>query len=528
MGRSRLILISTLALVLGVGAFGAVLLTRFWGASLEMVAEREALFAESRAHLIGAELDRIEKAIGRLSRLAELDMADDNLEPEKRFVHVAKASALFAMGAAVVDDTGRALWAEPALPGPPASLPLDAIVRDARDGKVHTRLADGRIVISSGLHGGGALLGVIDPSTPHFLGPNFTRFLGKTGQVRLMDGAAADPVGQRWVTDATGRHWLRTVAPVDYMGLRMVLTQARDEIDDPLARPFVSLVLIVAIELLVAVGAAGLLARALGRVADVERALTRTEKLAAMGRTAAAIAHEMKNALNGLSVAVDLVAFGGAPADKIGGIRGQIRSEMERLRRITDDLTFFSGPAHLELAPVDLPDLLSRVPVLLADRIADEGVTVELDLESASEDRPPLQVLGDGHRLLGVFINLAHNAIDAMRPTALRPEGPEGQPERPRHLRIAARAIPGGPGGPARAEVTFTDSGAGIATEVRATMFEPFVTTKRTGTGLGLAIARKVIEAHGGRIAAHDAPGGGATFAIELPLGARKTGGKAR
>src|SRR6185503_10069391 len=102
---------------------------------------------------------------------------------------------------------------------------------------------------------------------------------------------------------------------------------------------------------------------------DVERELARAEQLAAMGRTAAAIAHELKNALNGLSVAVDLVAFGAAPPDKAAGIRGQIRSEMERLRRITDDLTFFSGPARLELAPVDLQDLLRRVPAVLADRI---------------------------------------------------------------------------------------------------------------------------------------------------------------
>jgi signal transduction histidine kinase len=85
--------------------------------------------------------------------------------------------------------------------------------------------------------------------------------------------------------------------------------------------------------------------------------------------------------------------------------------------------------------------------------------------------------------------------------------------------------VTNGSGEPSRAELTFTDSGAGIANEIRATMFEPFVTTKRTGTGLGLAIARKVVEAHGGSIAAHDAPGGGTTFAIELPLERSKSRG---
>jgi signal transduction histidine kinase len=551
MGRTRLILISTLAIVLGVGVFGAVLLSRFWSASVHLIAEREALFAESRAHLISAELTRIEKAIGRLSRVAEIDMADNDLEPEKRFLHVAKESALFAMTVAVIDDAGSVLWAEPSAPR--SDLPWRSVVRDSMDGQVHTTLAEGRILISSALHGGGALVGIIDPSTPQFLGPNIGQYLGHAGLLRLMDEsnrlvAAVGPTaastsqsasspaqatmakreaswvslsapagaGQRWVTDDNGRRWLRTVTPVGFLGLQMDLIQPLDEIDAPLARPFRSLVAIVAIELLAAVAAGGLLARALGRLHDVERELSRAEQLAAMGRTAAAIAHELKNALNGLSVAVDLVVFGSAPPDKATGIRAQIRSEMERLRRITDDLTFFSGPARLELAPVDLRDLLGRVPSVLADRIVDEAITIEMDLTPDEEGGTSLQVNGDAHRLLGVLVNLGHNAIDAMRPTAFAPPDGEPPPERPRRLRIAARALNG------QAELEFTDTGAGIAQEVRATMFEPFVTTKRTGTGLGLAIARKVVEAHGGRITAASTSETGTTFLIQLPLGRRR------
>jgi signal transduction histidine kinase len=531
MGRTRLILISTLAIVLGVGAFGAVLLSRFWNASLLLVAEREVLFAESRARLIGAELTRIEKAIGRLSRLAEIDLSDDNLEPEKRFLHVAKESALFTMTAAVVDSSGRVAWAEPTLPR--SDLPLAAIVRDSQndhDGQVHAALAGGLILFSSALHGGATLVAAIDLAGPHqqFLGPNINRYLGQTGTVRLRNesnrvvavigAAAASPfataaAGQHWITDPHGREWLQTVAPVGFLGLQMDLIQAVDEIDDPLARPFRNLVAIVAIELLAAVIAGAFLARALGRIHDVERKLSRTEQLAAMGRTAAAIAHELKNALNGLSVAVDLVAFGALPPERAPGIRAQIRSEMERLRRITDDLTFFSGPARLELAPVDLPDLLRRVPVLLADRIADESILVDIQLGDIADPETTLQVRGDAHRLLGVFVNLVHNAIDAMMPAALEPSGAPLPPQKTHHLGISARKING------YAEMTFTDTGSGIANElVRATMFEPFVTTKRTGTGLGLAIARKVVEAHGGQITALDAPGGGAMFVVRLPL----------
>jgi signal transduction histidine kinase len=391
------------------------------------------------------------------------------------------------------------------------------------------------------LHGSTALVGIIDPSAPQFLGPNIVRYLGSTGVIRLRDesrrlvatvgGTAARALAatvpaltaaaksssstgttsQYWVSDGRGREWLQTITPVGFLGLQMDLVQAVDEIDDPVARPFRSLVAIVAIELLAAVAAGALLARALGRIHDVERALSRSEQLAAMGRTTAAIAHELKNALNGLSVAVDLVAFGTAPPDKAAGIRGQIRSEMERLRRITDDLTFFSGPARLELAPMDLLDLLHRVPAVLADRIVDEAITVDLDMPGGDDAAGGLQVRGDAHRLLGVFVNLAHNAIDAMRPVTFNaPEWP-GQEERPGRLRISTRAVNGS------ALIEFADNGAGIAPEIRATMYEPFVTTKRTGTGLGLAIARKVVEAHGGRISAHPADGGGTVFRIELP-----------
>ncbi|MES1206573.1 MAG: ATP-binding protein [Pseudomonadota bacterium] len=525
MARPRVILISTLAIVVGIGVFGAVLLSRFWNASLLLIAEREALFAESRARLISAELTRTEKAIGRLSRLAEMDMADQDLEPEKRFLNVARESALFAMTAAVVDRTGGVIWVEPHLPR--CRTALDALARPTRDGQAHTTLAGGCILISSAISGGGALVGIIDPSSQQFLGPNTARYLGHTGTVRIWDDAnnlvggsgagaapalASAPPGQHWMKDEGGREWLQTVTPVGTLGLRLDLIQAADEIDDPLARPFRTLVGIVAVELLAAVAASALLARALGRIHQVERALSRSEQLAAVGRTTAAIAHELKNALNGLSVAVDLVALGTAPPDKVVGIRAQIRSEVERLRRITDDLTFFSGPARLELAPVDLLDLLRRVPAVLADRIADDAVTVELDLGTTGD---ALEVRGDAHRLLGVFVNLGHNAIDAMMPPAFgSPDSPPGA-DRRRHLRISARRAKGA------ARIAFTDSGSGIAAEIRATMFDPFVTTKRTGTGLGLAIARKVVEAHGGRITVDESSvGGGTTFVVTLPSGA--------
>jgi signal transduction histidine kinase len=87
--------------------------------------------------------------------------------------------------------------------------------------------------------------------------------------------------------------------------------------------------------------------------------------------------------------------------------------------------------------------------------------------------------------------------------------------DRPRQLLVSARREG------ARAVVEVADRGPGLAVEVRARLFEPFVTTKRTGTGLGLAIAHRVVTAHGGALAAADRPGGGTTFRLELPVGPR-------
>ena len=139
------------------------------------------------------------------------------------------------------------------------------------------------------------------------------------------------------------------------------------------------------------------------------------------------------------------------------------------------------------------------------------GVTVDLDLARDRDEHPaPFVIPCDAQKLQSTLINLCKNAIEAMAPAAFG-EGFDAEPaQRRRFLTLRTRLF----GDEAVIEVQ--DSGAGFNPEIGGRLFEPFFTTKRTGTGLGLAIARKVIEAHGGKLTARSLHGG-ATFKISLP-----------
>ena len=109
--------------------------------------------------------------------------------------------------------------------------------------------------------------------------------------------------------------------------------------------------------------------------------------------------------------------------------------------------------------------------------------------------------MGDHVHLQQVFLNLILNAIDATM----------AGPDERRRLLVSTRSIDG------HVEVAIEDAGPGIAVDL-ASIFEPFVTTKADGMGMGLSIARSIVEAHGGRLTAHNNSGHGATFRFAVPL----------
>ncbi|HET7824207.1 MAG TPA: ATP-binding protein, partial [Anaeromyxobacter sp.] len=242
---------------------------------------------------------------------------------------------------------------------------------------------------------------------------------------------------------------------------------------------------------------------ALRRLDRAEHELSRARDLAAMGKTAAAIAHEVKNSVNGLSVALDVLAAGRGDPVVRRELHAQAQNEVVRLRDVADDLTLFAAPPRLIPVDTDVAEVCRSAATAVADAAADARVDVALSLP----DRP-VPIRADPAKLVGALANLARNGVEAMASFGDPLDGPAAA--RARRLDLSARAE----GGVAVVEVS--DRGSGISKEVRARLFEPFVTTKRTGTGLGLAIARRVVEAHGGRIEALDRDGGGTVFRVTL------------
>jgi C4-dicarboxylate-specific signal transduction histidine kinase len=235
----------------------------------------------------------------------------------------------------------------------------------------------------------------------------------------------------------------------------------------------------------------------------MQSALLLSNRQAAMGQTAGAIAHELKNALNGLGLAIDLLTSGDVPQEAANTIRSQVREEVARLRDISDNLNLFGGAPHLAMSPTDLHAIVERVLFLLSPLITQAGVEIHRELEGGGA---PMLLTCDGLKLQTTLLNLCKNGIEAMSPTSLS-EQPSGE----RRLTVRSRLE----GASVVCEVE--DTGTGLSAEASRHLYEPFFTTKRTGTGLGLAIAHKVIEAHGGTLTAQPGAKGGTLFRMILP-----------
>jgi signal transduction histidine kinase len=179
---------------------------------------------------------------------------------------------------------------------------------------------------------------------------------------------------------------------------------------------------------------------------------------------------------------------------------------VHRLDRTVRDLLTFARPGKPDVGPCELHQVLDWVLLLLAEDPEAKRVRV---VRSYLPGLP--RVNADAKQLGQVFLNLVLNAIQAM------PHG--GQIS----LRTGLREAEGGEGEGARGhgdmvEVVVADTGPGIPPHLLDEIFKPFITTKHRGTGLGLAVSRRIVEDHGGRIAAESQPGHGATFRVCLPV----------
>ncbi|MBI3566087.1 MAG: response regulator [Elusimicrobia bacterium] len=223
--------------------------------------------------------------------------------------------------------------------------------------------------------------------------------------------------------------------------------------------------------------------------------LIQSEKLGAMGRLSAGIAHEINNPLAAILIGASTVLEGGRlqPQDR-EDLEGVVEQSL-RCRDIVRNLLEFAGNRAPKREELDLVAIAES-----AARLARCGRPTSAELVRDYAGRPP-RVLGDAIQLTQVLVNLLRNALQAV----------EGRPGAKVILRVLERD--------GRAVARVEDEGPGIAPDGRARLFEAFYSTKEAGqgTGLGLYLVRLLVERHGGRVSAQDRDGGGAVFTVELP-----------
>jgi two-component system, NtrC family, sensor histidine kinase PilS len=232
----------------------------------------------------------------------------------------------------------------------------------------------------------------------------------------------------------------------------------------------------------------------LTHVRSLEETSRRQDRLAAVGRVAAGIAHEIRNPLAAMRGAIQVLHAdaNGDPAQ--GELMEIILRESDRLNRIITDFLTYARPRRGELAETDVREHLRETFTLL--RHSPE-TRAEHQIEEDYMDEPA-RVVADAAGLRQVFWNLARNALSAM---------PDGG-----HLRVELRHVPG-----RRLRITFTDTGRGMSPEQVERLFEPFSSSTTGGTGLGLSIVYQIIRDHGGTINVRSREGHGTTIIIELP-----------
>jgi signal transduction histidine kinase len=228
-------------------------------------------------------------------------------------------------------------------------------------------------------------------------------------------------------------------------------------------------------------------------MATTRARLAQSEKLAALGLLATAIAHEVRNPLAVIRSAAQ--GLGETPEpDRAEAQRASsfITAEIDRLTSVVSSLLAFARPPQLERRPVAVGDLFDRTLALAAEDLSARRLRVE---RHADGELPA--VAGDPDLLCQVLLGLLSNAAEAVEPGG--------------GIWLEARAAATG------VELVVADSGPGVPPELRGRIFEPFFTTRSRGTGLGLAVARQIVDAHGGQLAVDERPGGGARFRIQLP-----------
>ena len=232
------------------------------------------------------------------------------------------------------------------------------------------------------------------------------------------------------------------------------------------------------------------IAQATREVEEKHWELMKAEKLAAIGELATGVAHEVRNPLSGIGLALELMKDETENEEHKQTIR-DILNEISRLERIVKGLFQLGHPKSIQLIECTPNDIVERALNLVSMKAKEKGVTIRKDLACGGS------FFVDHEQIEQVILNLLINGIEAT--------GGSGE------VRVETKCSNGS------VEISVSDTGCGVPDEEMDKILQPFYSTKERGTGLGLAISSRIVEAHKGKLHITSRVGEGSTFVVEIP-----------
>jgi two-component system sensor histidine kinase PilS (NtrC family) len=231
----------------------------------------------------------------------------------------------------------------------------------------------------------------------------------------------------------------------------------------------------------------------LTEIRRLEREVRMQDRLAAVGRLAAAIAHEIRNPLTSIAGSVSMLSGIPEMSEEHRNLLAIVTRESQRLNGIITDFLAYSRGKQYHFEKADLVRLVEDTLILMRHRMTAENIAITIESGFAV---PQAWVLADGDKLKQVFWNFAENAVRAMRNGGTLKVGIDRLGE--------------------DWQVSFADTGTGMTPQQTEKIFEPFQSNFEGGTGLGLAVVYQIVQAHEGKVWARSKQGQGTTFVLRL------------
>jgi two-component system sensor kinase FixL len=228
------------------------------------------------------------------------------------------------------------------------------------------------------------------------------------------------------------------------------------------------------------------------RIQELQAELAHVQRLTELGQVVSTLVHEVNQPLTAISNYVNACRRIGKTGnhEQVQAVLERIGDQTSRAREIVQRIRDFVKKRDTQMRAEDLSLVIEEAVALTRTSVGDASPTLDIQI-----DRSGLRVEIDKIQIQQVLFNLLRNGIDAM----------QDQPRR--ELVVATSLAQGG-----MVEISVADTGSGLVDEVRAKLFQPFVTTKPNGMGIGLSVCRSIVEAHQGRLWADDNPSGGTVF----------------